>query len=143
MDALPVINNSCEQGCTVLCTPAHLSTSQAWTKSSAPLPLAAGDRLVDRQQNDGTQQCYQQGWEGDGLVDCPDTQQRGDKPTSNESADDAYHDIEQQALLRIRSHDPTGNITADRSSNEIYDEVHFFFSFLNVSNTRLPVFGCP
>ena len=48
---------------------------------------------------------------------------------SRERAHDAYHDIEDQALLRIRMHDPTGYITDDRSSNKIDNEVHFFFSF--------------
>ena len=94
-----------------------------------PLKLAAGDHFIDPQQNDGTQQCYQHGWESDGVIDCPNTQQWADKVTSYERAYDTYHDIEQQALLRIRAHDPAGYITDDRSSNEIYDEVPFFFSF--------------
>jgi hypothetical protein len=45
-------------------------------------------------------------------------------------------------LLRIRSHDPAGHITDNCSSDKVNDKVHFLFSFLNVSNTRLPVFGC-
>ena len=48
---------------------------------------------------------------------------------SQERANDAYDDILQQALLRIRSHDLAGDITDDCSSNKIYDEVHLFFSF--------------
>jgi len=96
-----------------------------------PLPLAAaaGERLIEPQQNDGTEQGYQHGWKGNGVVDCPDTQQRADQVTSQERANYAYHDIEQQTLLRIRAHDPAGDVTDDRSSNEIYDEVHFFSPF--------------
>jgi hypothetical protein len=89
---------------------------------------APGNSLIDPEQNDGAQQRYQQGWDGDGIVDRPDTQQWADKVTSQECTKNAYGDIKQQALLRIRSHDPTGDITDDRSSNEVYDEVHFFFS---------------
>jgi hypothetical protein len=81
------------------------------------------------------------GLNANGDVDRSDTQQRADKGTSQERAHNAYHDIEQQALLRIRSHDPAGNITDDRSSDEINDKIHFFFSFLSVSDSRLPVFG--
>jgi hypothetical protein len=94
-----------------------------------PLPLAAGECLVDGQQNDGTQQGYQQGRDGDGVIDRSDTQQGADKVTSQERPNHADYDIQQKALLRIRPHDPAGDITDECSGNEIYNDVQLFFSF--------------
>jgi hypothetical protein len=104
--------------------------------------LAAGDCFIDCQQNYGSDQAYQNRGKRNGIVDRPNTHQGANKSPSQEGADNAYHDIEQRTLLRICIHDPTRNITDDGTHNEVYDEVHFFFSFLNVSNSRFSVFGC-
>src|SRR5689334_13947630 len=48
------------------------------TKSSVPALCAAGNCLVEEQQNDGAQQGYQQGRKSDSIVDRPDAHQRAD-----------------------------------------------------------------
>jgi hypothetical protein len=92
--------------------------------------LSTADCFDNPQQNDGTKQCYQHGWDGDGIVDCPDAKQWTEEVTSQECTYDAHDDIEQQTLLRIGMHDPAGNIADDGSSDEVYDKVHFFFILL-------------
>jgi hypothetical protein len=83
----------------------------------------------DPQQNDRADQCDQHGRKGDGIIDRPNTQERADEITSKERADNTDYDIEQCPLLRIRVHDPTSDKTNDRSSNEVYDEIHFLLLY--------------
>ena len=81
--------NSGEQGCAtpLLVRLEHVS-----------LRLAA-DHLVEREQNNRTQQGHQQGGKGDRIIDRADPQQRGDEPAGQEGANNAHHDIKKQALL--------------------------------------------
>jgi hypothetical protein len=54
------------------------------------------DRLYDPNHQDGAGQCDQHGQNGDGIIHCPDTQQRVDEVPCQERADNAYYDIDQQ-----------------------------------------------
>ena len=89
----------------------------------------AADHLDDPQQNDGAEQRYQHGRNGDGIIDRPDTQQRADEVTGQECADNSLRRYRVSALLRIGMHDSAGNVANDRTGNEVYDEVHFLFSY--------------
>jgi hypothetical protein len=87
-------------------------------------PLAA-DHLNNPQQYNGANQGDQHGWDGNGFIDRSHTQQWADEITSQKGADNAHDNIEQQTLLRIRTHNPAGDITYNRSGYEIDDNVHF------------------
>jgi hypothetical protein len=73
------------------------------------------EELIDRQEDNRSKQRDKHGRNGDGIIDCSNAQQRADEVTGQESANDTYDDIEQQTLLRIRSHDPAGDVPNDGS----------------------------
>jgi hypothetical protein len=113
------VSNSCERG------PGTSLLIEIFSTTAL-----AANQLDEPQQNDGTNQRYQQGWKGNGVIDRPDTHERADKVTSQKRANNAHYDIQHQTLLRICMHDPAGDIPNERAKNEIYNDVHFYFPFL-------------
>ena len=52
--------------------------------------------MDDREQDDGTQQRDQHGWNGDRIVDGPDLKDGAEKVTRQECAYDGHDDVDQQ-----------------------------------------------
>jgi hypothetical protein len=59
----------------------------------------AANLLVDPQKDNGAKQGHQQGRDGDGIIDCPYTHQRGDEEASQERTDNTDNNIHDQILL--------------------------------------------
>ena len=64
---------------------------------------SVGEQVDDRQQNNGTQQCHQHGWNGDRIVDRPDVKDGAEEVTCQECAYDGHNDVDQQ--VRAVMHD--------------------------------------
>src|SRR5690606_15330399 len=81
----------------------------------------------DGQQDDGAKQGYQERADAEVvLVDGSSAEQRRQQPSTKQGADDAHHDIEQQALLSVGAHDETGEPAEDAAYYDPDNEVHAF-----------------
>lgn len=90
----------------------------AGTTLRSPYALA-GEQVDDRQQDHRTDQREQEGAEGDRFVDAA-----AEQPAGNQRADDADHDVEDDALLGIALHDDAGQPAYDAADDQPDDDAH-------------------
>src|SRR5487761_2595567 len=82
------------------------------------------EEVDDRQQDDGSEQRDQHGWNGESIIDRSDVKDGAEEVTSDERAYDGDNDIDQQvrAVMHDFRRDP-----ADHCSNDkVYKKVHFY-----------------
>jgi len=88
----------------------------------APGPATAGaaaaEEIDDRQQDEGAQERDQQAADREvGGVDGGNAKQRGEQEPGQRGADDPDHDVENDPLLRVRSHHLAGEPAEDAADD--------------------------
>src|SRR4249919_1174571 len=84
----------------------------------------AGEEVDDGEQHHRTQQRDQERANAQARIDGADADQRGDEPARQQGADDADHDVEEDALGGIALHDDAGEPTNDAADYQPNDKVH-------------------
>src|SRR3954447_2346892 len=93
---------------------------------------AAAEQVDDRQQDHGADQGHQDRADADAFVDRAHAHHRRDHPATDEGADDADDDVQQDALLAIGTHDQAGKPADDSTHDQPNEKAHD--ALLNAAN---------
>ena len=86
--------------------------------------MPSSEEVDDRQQDNGSKQRDQHGWNGDGLIDRSDLEDGAEEVTRQEGAHNGHNDIDQQ--VRAVVHDFSRHPADHCSNDKVYKKVHFY-----------------